>query len=228
MSEHSLVDERYYQAVPSGSLAERALVIARDRIYADFTRLMQPQQHDRIIDVGVSDVVSAGANLLERLYPHPEQITAVGLGDGREFKAAYPRVAYRRIEPHVRLPFPDRAFDIACSNAVVEHLGSPEHQRAFIAELCRIAPRVFLTVPNRRFLIEHHTALPFAAWTDTTFKIACRLARTSEWADPANLILMSRRSFAALCPPGPRARLGYTGFRLGPLSSNLYLCLDAD
>jgi hypothetical protein len=34
---------------------------------------------------------------------------------------------------------------------------------------------------------------------------------------------MSRRKLAASCPPERKGRIGYTGLRLGPLSSNLYL-----
>src|SRR5438309_7801130 len=96
----AFVDEKYYQVVPSGSISERVLLLARDRIYSDFLRHMRPAAGDRIIDVGVSDVVSGGANALERLYPHPQNITAVGLDEGQDFVAAFPRVAYRRVEPH--------------------------------------------------------------------------------------------------------------------------------
>ena len=226
MAESIYVDEKYYQAVPSGSLAERVFVAARDRIYADFLRLAQPTPTERILDAGISDVVSNAANLLERLYPHPAQITAVGLGAAGDFVAAYPGVTYRQVEPHRPLPYADRSFDVACSNAVIEHLGSVAHQRAFIADIARVANRTFLTVPNRFFPIEHHTALPLAGWTGPSFGLACKIIRKSEWADPENLILMSRRRLAALCPPGCRMRIGYTGFKLGPFSSNLYLFLE--
>ena len=226
MSEHNLVDEKYYQAVPAGSLAERVFVAARDRIYADFIRLTGPQPSDSLLDAGISDVIGAAANLLERLYPYPERISAVGLGQADEFIAAFPAVQYRRVEPHQPLPFADRSFDIACSNAVIEHLGAVAHQRAFVADLARVAKRVFLTVPNRFFPVEHHTALPLMGWTDRSFSLACRVTKKSEWADEANLILMSKQRLAALCPPGRRMQIGYTGFKLGPFSSNIYLYLD--
>jgi SAM-dependent methyltransferase len=187
---------------------------------------MRPSAADRIIDVGVSDVVGAGANALERLYPHSHNITAVGLGEGQEFVAAFPSVAYRQVEPHAPLPFDRHAFDIAWANAVLEHVGSPEKQQAFLADLSRVAKHVFITVPNRFFPVEHHTALPLAAWNDKIFRAACRVTRASEWADPANLILMSRRRLAALCPPGRPKRIGYTGLRLGPFSSNLFLAFE--
>jgi SAM-dependent methyltransferase len=227
MSDHARLDEKYYQVVRPGSLSERLLIKARNGIYRDFMAFMRPASTDRILDVGVSDVVSDGANLIERLYPHPQCITAVGLGDGQDFIASFPQISYRQIEPHAALPFADGAFDVACANAVLEHVGSPENQHAFVADMLRVAQRVFLTVPHRFFPIEHHTALPLAGWTDATFRIACGATRKAEWADPQNLILMSRSRLAATCPPGRKGRIGYTGLRLGPLSSNLFLSFEA-
>src|SRR5207245_286749 len=126
----------------------------------DFLRLCRPQAGDSILDVGVSDVVTDGANVLERKYSHPERITAAGLGEGAAFRRAYPRTTYVRIEANRPLPFADRAMSIAIANAVLEHVGSRAHQIAFVRELLRVARKVFIIVPNRFFPIEHHTAIP--------------------------------------------------------------------
>lgn len=226
MSSGALVDEKYYQAAAPRSLGERLTVLARDRIYADFVRICAPRRQDTIIDVGVSDVVNDAANMMERKYPHPERITAAGLGSGEDFRAAYPRTEYVRIAANARLPFADGAFDIATSNAVLEHVGSPAHQEFFVHELTRVAHRVFISVPNRFFPVEHHTAIPLLHYTDAGFSAACRLLGKTEWTRPENLILMSRRRLAALVPAGARATIAYTGLRLGPLSSNLFLYVD--
>src|SRR3569833_2359909 len=113
-------DEEYFVVVSLCSLGERLVIAARDRIYDDMIRLCRPSRDDAILDVGVSDVVTDAANMMERKYPHPERITAVGLGDGRAFRAAYPKVVYRRIKANRPLPFADKAFDVAVSNAVLE------------------------------------------------------------------------------------------------------------
>jgi hypothetical protein len=221
----SEVDGQYYEVAKPGSVSERLLIVARDRIYADFLRLMAPGAQDDILDVGVSDVVGPGANLLERLYPRPERLTAVGLGEGVAFRAEYPAIAYRQITPGQALPFADKTFAIACSNAVLEHVGSTAAQLAFVTELRRVARRVFITVPHRFFPVEHHTGVPLLHYTDATFALACRLLGKTFWSRPENLILMSRRRLASLCPTDSEPLIGRTGLMLGPFSSNLFLAL---
>jgi len=224
----TVVDEKYYQVVPAGSLAKRVLSRARDRIYDDFIATIQPKPTDEILDVGVSDVVSDDANVVERKYPYPKRITACGLGDAVEFKASYPKIRYVRIPPNQRLPFEDAAFEVATSNAVLEHVGGRENQSLFVSELCRVARRVFISVPHRYFPVEHHTALPFVHYSESLFAAACRATGKNEWSDPANLILMTRRRlFELAAPVGRKASLGYTGLWLGPFSSNLYLTFGA-
>lgn len=220
----NLVDEKYYQAVRSGGIANRVMVAARDRIYRDFMMRMRPSPTDLIIDVGVSDVINDSANVLERSYPHQRSITACGLGEGDLFRRAFPDANYRRIEPNKRLPFDDNSFAIATANAVLEHVGSFEYQAEFVRELCRVAQKVFITVPNRFFPIEHHTALPIVHYGDASFRLACRVAGKSDWAEQANLILMTRKRLWQLAAPiGRNSAVGYTGLLLGPFSSNLYL-----
>jgi hypothetical protein len=225
MSTTERVDKKYYQAIPSHSLSEKLAIAARDRIYDDFIRCCRPGPRDTILDVGVSDVVNDAANMLERKYPSPDRITAVGLGEGGEFRAAFPKTAYIRIEPNQPLPFADKSFAIATSNAVLEHVGSARHQSVFVSELMRVAHKVFISVPHRYFPVEHHTGIPFLHFWDRTFAPACRYLGKSEWADEGNLILMSRDRLKSLAPA--HAVIAHTGLNLGPLSSNLMLFIDA-
>lgn len=220
------VDSKYYQAVPARSLGERLMIVARDRIYGDFMRHCRPAPDHTILDIGVSDVVNDGANMLERNYPYPARITALGLGSGDEFRAAFPATAYVRIEANQRLPFGDKSFTIATSNAVLEHVGSEPHQRFFVSELMRVAHKVFVSVPHRYFPVEHHTAIPLLHYWDGPFAAACRLTGKSEWSHERNLILMSKPRLASLIPAGCDAIVGYTGIMLGPFSSNLFVFLD--
>jgi SAM-dependent methyltransferase len=226
LSRRDMIDERYYQVAAPRSAGERVAIAARDRIYADFIQHCRPSPENRILDVGVSDVVNDVSNVLERKYPHPQQITALGLGGGSEFYAAFPKVAYRRIEANRPLPFADKAFDIAVSNAVLEHVGSEQHQVHFVSELARVANKIFITVPNRYFPVEHHTGIPVLHFWKSTFELACRCLDKAEWADERNLILMLRDRLAAVAPAGFVPVIGYTGIMLGMFSSNLFLFID--
>lgn len=221
------LDGKYYQAVPARSLSEYVLIAARDRIYEDFLEHCRPRASDKILDVGVSDIVSEAANLVERKYPYPDRITAAGLGAAGEFRETFPKVTYTQIEANRPLPFPDKHFDIATSNAVLEHVGSRANQALFVREMIRVAQRVFISVPNRWFPVEHHTGIPLAHYWEKSFRAACDWLKCSEWAEEANLIQMSRRSLGALAPAGVPCRTGYTGIPMGPLSSNLFLLFDA-
>lgn len=224
MSDQQYYDEKFYQAAPSGSLGDRVAIAARNQIYQAFLQRCTPSPSDRVLDVGVSDVMTGAANVLERCYPHQEAIVAAGLGEGQDFRRAFPRIEYVRIAPDGPLPFADRSFRFAVSNAVLEHVGSFDEQRRFVRELMRVADEVFITVPNRFFPVEHHTAIPVAHFWDGSFQVVCRALNKDEWTRPENLILMSRKKLGALVPAGAgTSTVGYTGLRLGPFSSNLYL-----
>ena len=126
-------------------------------------------------------------NFFEELYPWRAQITAVGLHPGDGFRARYPEIAYVRGDG-CALPFPDRAFDLYFSNAVIEHVGDRDRQRAFVREALRVAGRVFLTTPNRWFPIEVHTRLPLVHWLpDAAAHRAYDLAR-KPWAKENHLL----------------------------------------
>ena len=225
LAQQQSIDQQYYSVV-QGGLAKQVFIRARQRIFRDFQARMRPTPSDKILDIGVSDVITDGANVLEESYALQRNITACGLGLGLKFKASFPAIRYLQIEPGAPLPFPDGSFDIATSNAVLEHVGSYERQFSFVRELCRVAKRVFISVPNRFFPIEHHTAIPLAHYQDTAFRLACRLSNKAEWADEQNLIFITRKRLWRLAAPvGRSAAVGYIGLLLGPFSSNLYLAI---
>jgi SAM-dependent methyltransferase len=103
------------------------------------------------------------------------------------------------------LPFEDDAFDLAFSNAVVEHVGGRLDQRRFVAELCRVAPRVFLSTPNRWFPVETHTLLPFLHWLPrpTADRAFAALGRDS-WK---RVDLLTKGELLELFPPSVGARV---------------------
>lgn len=59
------------------------------------------------------------------------------------------------------LPYAARAFDVAFSNSVIEHVGGFAEQQRFAAELSRVAAGLWVQTPARSFPLETHLLTPF-------------------------------------------------------------------
>jgi SAM-dependent methyltransferase len=192
-------------------LAARASLWNRRHKLALFLETMRPGPETRVVDVGVGDTgfgtepgVASSHNFFEALYPWPERITAVSDVPLPNFAQEFPLVECVTASG-TELPFADAAFDVAFSNAVVEHVGGRAEQRRFVAELCRVAPRVFLSTPNRWFPVETHTLLPLLHWlprpaADRAFAALGR----DNWE---RVELLSKRELVKLFPPSVEARI---------------------
>jgi Methyltransferase domain len=149
------------------AVAARVSLRSRERKLRLFLDLFRPGPDTTVLDVGVTDApFGAGStdNFFEAHYPWPARITAVGHTELGRFRAAFPAVRVVRSDGRA-LPFADGEFELGFSNAVIEHVaGGRPGQRQFVAELCRVARRVFLTTPNRLFPLDPHTLLPFVHW----------------------------------------------------------------
>lgn len=154
------------------NLVDAVSLRSRRRKLRLFLDEMRPTAETSVLDVGVDEIGfgSAGGqsgctthNFFEELYPWRSRITAAGLHEGAGFRARYPEIEYVQADG-CALPFPDDSFDVCFSNAVLEHVGGKELQRAFVAEAVRVSRRVFLTTPNRWFPVELHTRLPLVHW----------------------------------------------------------------
>ena len=193
-----------------GGLAARASLWNRRRKLALFMDAVRPEPETRVVDVGVGDTpfgtepgVAATHNFFEALYPWPERITAVSDVPLPSFAQAFPQVRCVQASG-TALPFEADEFDVAFSNAVIEHVGGREEQRRFVAELCRVAPRVFLSTPNRWFPVETHTLVPLAHWLPRP--AADRVMRALRRRDWEGVELLDRHELLELFPPSVEAR----------------------
>jgi len=217
------IDSVYYRDGVDKSLAMDLLKKARMSMFDLFMRELAPTADTTILDIGVSDDENDGANFLEKHYPWPERITCAGIGTGEAVVAAYPKVAFRQIVPGECLPFADKSFDIACSNAVIEHVGGAEQRRAFMSEHLRVAKAVFITFPNRWFPVEHHTSLPLLHYAPSLFRRLLAGTKYDYWIDPANMDFLDKSLIAREWPGSQPPKFAMTGLPLGPFSSNVAL-----
>lgn len=191
-------------------LASVISVAVRRKIFDRFLRYCAPGPDTEVLDVGVTcDAAFQESNFFEHLYPYPHKITCVGTEDGSHLEREFPGLAFRMVEPGEPLPFSDGRFDVAFSNAVVEHTGSRERQGQFVAELCRVGRTVFIATPNRWFPVEHHTGLPFLHYLPSrAYRAILKRTRFRYWADEDHLNILTAKSLLELFPPDVSVEVG--------------------
>lgn len=181
--------------------------------------LANPSARKTVLDVGVTSDRWEDCNFFERLYPHKDKITAVGMEDASFLEQEYPGLKYVRSDG-LALPFPDKSFDLAVSFAVIEHVGSRVQQKAFVKELCRVGKTCCITTPNRWYPVEFHTAVPLIHWLPPSwFRALLKLLGQHFFAQEENLNLLSEKEVLKMLPAD--AEVSTRHFRLLGLISNL-------
>jgi hypothetical protein len=208
------------------SLARRLWHQQQVHLYARFAEAFPPNPDWRVLNLGEDgEPRTAFDCCFEDMYPYRSRITAVGLEEGRSFRQRFADVEWVQVRRGAALPFPNDAFDLVYCSAVIEHVGSRAEQRAFLDELLRVAPRAYVTTPNRWYPIELHTILPFLHWLPApTYQTILRRTGFTFFAEERNLNLLDRRSLLDLVPAGATSRL--VSHRFLGLTSNLLLSLE--
>lgn len=91
------------------------------------------------------------------------EVDSVDVRDTRQIKNGY---RFTLVDG-VKLPFPDRQFDVVISNHVIEHVGDHDAQRFHLDEMRRVLKSGgvgYLAVPNRWQVVEPHYKLAFLSW----------------------------------------------------------------
>jgi SAM-dependent methyltransferase len=142
------------------SIAHKISHFNRERKWKLFNQLLKPTAKTTVLDVGFSDEeYSESDNFLEKHYPYPENLTALGVDVPKKFIERYPKVKAVKYDSG-KFPFKDDSFDVCWSNAVIEHVGDRQKQVDFLKETKRVAKTGFITTPNRHFPMEVHTRTP--------------------------------------------------------------------
>jgi SAM-dependent methyltransferase len=195
------------EAGPAWRLTAPLTERSRRSRYERFMALIAPRADERLLDLGVNNTRWRSSNFLESSYPWPAQITAVAPYPAADFQAAFPDVRFV-VGDGRSLPFRDGEFDIGFSNAVIEHVGAREQQRAFAAEMVRTCGRIFLCTPNRWFPIDPHTLLPFVHWLPRGLRYPLlRATGNGYWASEDTLNPLGARDLATLFPAGSNVRI---------------------
>lgn len=171
---------------------------SRTKKLNQFLNFLKPSSTDTILEVGVANIeYSPADNFLIKSYPYRHNITALGIGELSKFRKTYPDVSIVSYDGRT-FPFSKSQFDIAHSNAVIEHVGPFEAQEMFLKEIVRVSKRGMITMPNKYFPIEIHTKVPLLHWTEK--KIFDRFLRWigKDWATDSYMYLLGESELKIL------------------------------
>jgi Methyltransferase domain len=102
--------------------------------------------------IGRVDVLNLEQAHLENVPPEAPEIRALA-GDARN------------------LPFPDKHYDIAFSNSVIEHVGTLADQQAFANEARRVGRKLWIQTPAKGCPIEPHYLGLFVHWFPSSWHV---------------------------------------------------------
>lgn len=180
----------------------------RKKIFQLFMETVRPGPTEKVLDIGATCVADRQeSNFFEQMFPYPQNLTAVGVEDMSGMNATFPNITFIQIKPDQALPFGDKQFDVAFSNAVLEHVGDERRQRDFVREVTRVSRRGVIAIPDRRFPIEHHSSIPFIHWLpgDAHRAIFRRLG-FKELESIENLNLIWENKFRSFFDPAQRVK----------------------
>ena len=142
------------------SIAGKISHYNRQRKWRTFTEIIRPGPDLRVLDVGFCNQETVETdNFIEKHYPYPRMLTALGTETPTIFRDRYPEVNCIQYDG-TTFPFRNASFDVCWSNAVIEHVGDSAAQLRFLREISRVAQQAFITTPNKFFPIEVHTRTP--------------------------------------------------------------------
>lgn len=199
-------------------------VKVRTSQYKIFNNLIKPNEDDLVLDVGVSSMeIYDDSNMLEKLYPYPQNLTAATIEDCKVLKKLYPKINAVQTKPGEKLPFKKNQFDIVTSWATLEHVGDEEDQRFFLSELSRVGKRIFLTTPYKYCFYEPHSGVFFLHWLpDKWFRAILRFRGKDFWANEKNLRPLSLKSLQKIFPNQNFRVIIYRTFGLIPSHLVIY------
>lgn len=145
-----------------------------------FIKLIKPSHNSKILDLGGGD--GSYINQIVSDYPGHIKLSNITIADYDKnlLKIAKKKYGFKTVlvDQSGYLPFKKNKFDIVFCNSVIEHATGNKkeimemdsklfsklslvNQYRFAKEISRVGKKYFVQTPNKYFLIESHTMLPF-------------------------------------------------------------------
>ena len=166
-----------------------------------FCSAFPPSNYRTVLDVG-------GTPQIWRMLDTPYEVTLLNV-DPRELSTGNDTCV---IGDGCNLQFPDKSFDVAFSNSVIEHVGNWKDMQRFASELRRVGHSFYCQTPNKWFPVEPHLGALFLHWWPpllhsylvtryfTLWGLLNRPSRLQVEASLAGIRLLTRRDLEQLFP----------------------------
>ena len=204
---------------------------ARRRRSVRFRSSFVLDQKTRILDIGSEDG-SAIAAVLAGTSVHPGNVYIADI-DKALVSEGHDRYGFTPIviEEAAKLPFEDAYFDIVYCSSVIEHVTVPkasvwellngdqfarqawQRQTEFANEIRRIGRGYFVQTPNKWFIVESHSWLPFVGWLPRTVLVPLLALTNRIWIKRTapDWYLLTRSKMRKLFPEATLARESFFG-----------------
>jgi methyltransferase family protein len=173
----------------------------RNRRIQFFFSAFPPSACRTVLDVG-------GTPQIWQKFDTPYEVTLLN-NDPKELDAGSDRCV---IGDGRNLQFPDKSFDVAFSNSVIEHVGNWKDMQRFASELRRVGNSFYCQTPNKWFPVEPHLGTLFLHWWPrllnfyfvtrylTLWGLLNKPSRAQVKESLANICLLNRRDLEQLFP----------------------------
>ena len=184
-------------------------------------------KEDTIIDVGTAPVLDKHENFFLNHYKYPENITCFSNQDLEKLKINFPNLKCLKGDGR-RMGLKENSYDIAMSNATLEHVGSFENQNKFVKELYKISKkRCIIITPNRFYPVDFHTMLPLIHWLPKNLhRRILKLFNQDFLSNEENLNLLSIKDLKTICNINNFKNYKILKIKYYLFTSNLILILD--
>lgn len=155
---------------------------AREKRRAVFLKYFNISTNTKILDLGANDGEHI-ASILRYLHITPENVHIADINEEAILKG-HKKFGFSPIllDEYGRLPCKDKFYDVVFCSSVIEHVTIPKEQRwklwsgkefnnrasiqqeRFAKEIKRVGKGYFVQTPNKWFVIESHTWLPFMGY----------------------------------------------------------------
>ena len=184
-------------------------------------------KYKSVIDIGSTPSADKEQNAFLENIKDNQNVTCLSNQDCRILLKKYKNIKNVLIGDAINTTLEKGSFDIAHSNATIEHVGSFENQVSFVREMIKISKEsVFIQTPNRFYPIDFHTIVPFIHWLPKKIhRKILKFINLDFYSKEENLNLLSIKDLKKICDILNIKKYNILKYKLFFLTSNLILVI---